>query len=287
MIEWFEKFGLGTYITPERIEQGIRAFLILLAGLLLARFASVAVGRIVARRSHAQETMIVRRIVYYSLATLVLASSLHQLGFKLGVLLGAAGVLTVAIGFAAQTSVSNLISGLFLIGERPFVVSDVIKVGDQTGEVLSIDLLSVKMRTFDNLYLRVPNETLIKSTITNMSHHPIRRYDLKLGVAYKENLEKVRSILFDTATRNPLCLDQPEPLFIFLGFGDSAMEFQFSVWAERERWLDMRNQIAIDIKRALDEAGVEIPFPHRTIYAGSETEPLPVRMVPDGARGPD
>ena len=287
MTAWLDSLGLGTYITPERLEQGLRAFLILVAGLLLARFASAAVGRIVARRGQAQETMIVRRVVYYGLATLVLASAMHQLGFKLGGLLGAAGVLTVAIGFAAQTSVSNLISGLFLIGERPFVVGNVIKVGDQTGEVLSIDLLSVKMRSFDNLYIRVPNETLIKSTITNLSHHPIRRYDLKLGVAYKEDLESVRSLLFDVAARNHLCLDQPEPLFIFLGFGDSALEFQFSVWAQRERWLEMRNQMAIDIKHALDEAGIEIPFPHRTIYTGSETETLPIRVMSDNMRNPD
>jgi hypothetical protein len=92
----------------------------------------------------------------------VVAGALHQAGLKLGVLPGAAGILTVAIGFASQTSASNLISGLFVIAERPFVVGDIIRVAETTGEVLSVDLLSVKIRTFDNLYVRIPNEGIIR-----------------------------------------------------------------------------------------------------------------------------
>ena len=115
-------------------------------------------------------------------------SALRELGFKLSVLLGAAGVLTVAVGFASQTSASNIISGLFLLGERPFSVGDVIRVGSTTGEVLSIDLLSAKLRTFENLFVRIPNETLIKSEVTNLSRLPVRRLDLKIGIAYKEEV---------------------------------------------------------------------------------------------------
>src|SRR5690606_3033117 len=129
------------------------------------------------------------------------------LGFSLSVLLGAAGVLSVALGFASQTSASNLISGLFLIGEQPFQLGDTIKVGNTTGEVLSIDLLSVKLRTFDNLYVRIPNESLIKSEMTNLTRFPIRRFDLLIGVAYKENISQVRQIMQNVADNNPLCMD--------------------------------------------------------------------------------
>ncbi|RXM22074.1 mechanosensitive ion channel, partial [Citrobacter sp. AAK_AS5] len=90
---------------------------------------------------------------------------------------------------------SNLISGLFLVMERPFVVGDVITVDDVTGEVLTIDMLSTKLRTFDNLYVRMPNETIIKSRVTNLTHFPIRRIDLRLGVAYREDLARVRAVL--------------------------------------------------------------------------------------------
>ena len=219
------------------------------------------------------------RRLLVSLAILLVASTLHQLGFKLSVLLGAAGVLTVAIGFASQTSASNLISGLFLIAERPFVLGDVITVENTTGEVLSIDLLSVKLRTFDNLYVRVPNESIIKTRITNLTYFPLRRADISVAVAYKEDLPKVREVLTAVADANPLCLDEPEPLFIFKGYGDSALEMQFSVWGKRENFLDLRNSIQLEIKAAFDEAGIEIPFPHRTIYTGAVTDPFPVKVV--------
>lgn len=271
--------GVSDFFTAERLEAIMWAAIILIVGWSVARLISAIVVRVVKSRVTLQGAMLLRRLIYYSLVTLTIMATLDQLGFHLGVLLGAAGVLTVAVGFASQTSASNFISGLFLIVERPFVVGDIIKVGDVTGEVLTIDLLSVKMRTFDNLFARVPNELIIKSQITNMSHFPIRRADLQIGVAYKEDLEKVRKILFEVADKNPLCLDEPKPLFIFTGYGDSALEMQFSVWAARPNWLDMRNSIYLEIKKAFDQHNIEIPFPHRSLYSGSTTEPFPVRVV--------
>lgn len=271
--------GLDSLMSVEQFGNVLRGLLILLVGLLLARLASAAVGRAVGARLGKQESMLARRFVFYGLAVLLVATTLHQLGFKLSVLLGAAGVLTVAVGFASQTSASNLISGLFLIAERPFVVGDVITVEDTTGEVLSIDLLSVKLRTFDNLYVRVPNESIIKTRITNLTYFPLRRADIQVGVAYKEDLPRVRDVLRAVADANPLCLEEPEPLFIFKGYGDSALEMQFSVWGKRENFLELRNGIQLEIKAAFDAAGIEIPFPHRTLYAGAVTEPFPVTVV--------
>jgi small-conductance mechanosensitive channel len=225
--------------------------------------------------------LIIRRLTGYVILGIALAWALQQLGVSLGVVLGAAGVLTVAIGFAAQTSVSNLISGLFLMVEQPFVVGDVIKVADATGEIVSIDLLSVRLRTFDNLLVRIPNETLIKSSVTNLTFFPIRRFDMQIGVAYKEDLSKVGEVLMETADRNPICLQEPKPLIIFSGFGDSAIDLQFSVWSTKEQYLQLRNSMQNEVKQSFDEHNIEIPFPHRTLYAGSVTEPLPIRIAAD------
>jgi len=248
-------------------------------GLLLARLGSKALERIFVVHLDTHRAMLVRRGAYFTILTLFLVSALHQLGFNFSVLLGAAGIVSVAIGFASQTSASNLISGLFLIGEQPFRVGDVIKIGDTTGEVLSIDLLSVKLRTFDNLFVRLPNEQLIKSQVTTLTRFPIRRYDLQIGVAYKEDLARVSEVLMEVADRNPACLEEPKPLFIFQGFSDSALSIQFSVWAARANYLLLRNTMSEQIKAAFDEAGIEIPFPHRSLYAGSATEPFPVRII--------
>lgn len=243
----------------------IRAGVLALIGLIAAPLLGRLVHRVALKYTDVQRAMIARRIVFYTILVLTLVSVLRELGFSLTVLLGAAGVLSVAIGFASQTSVSNLISGLFLIGEKPFVIGDIISVGTTTGEVLSIDMLSVKLRTFDNLYVRIPNEMLIKSEFTNISRFPIRRYDMQVSVAYKEELVRIQKLLFDIATANPYALEDPAPLVIFLGYGDSGINLQLSVWGLRENYLALRNSISSDVKRVFDKEGVEIPFPHRML----------------------
>jgi small-conductance mechanosensitive channel len=279
MAEWFSQFSLSSFLMSDRVWSVTRALLVLVLGMVAVRVLAAAVARTVQARLGRQEAMIARRLVAWVLGGLVFVTALHQLGFNLGVLLGAAGVFTVAIGFASQTSASNLISGLFLMVERPFVVGSVVKIDEITGEVLSIDLLSVKLRTFDNLFVRVPNEEIIKKKIINLTHFPIRRLDLMIGVAYKEDLERVKTVLDRVADENPLCLTEPAPLFIFLKYGDSALEFQYSVWATRENFLPLRNSMHLRIKEAFDREGIEIPFPHRSLYTGSVTEPLPIRIV--------
>ncbi len=257
--------------TKQHLFGFLSALIILGVGIFLARRASRAVTRI--GQLDLQQKIIVQKFTYYLLVTIVVAAALSQMGFDLKVLLGAAGVLTVAIGFAAQTSASNLISGLFLIVDRPFIVGDVIEVGSTKGEVLSIDLLSCKIRTFDNIMVRVPNETVVKSEIKNLSFFPIRRIDIKLGVSYNENIEEVRDLLVAVATHNPLVLEEPPPLFLFEGFGDSALNVQFSVWTLRTNMLSTQNAILQEIKTAFDHAGVEIPYPHQVVMSATPSKP--------------
>ena len=272
------------YLTGPEAVALLRAVVKIAIGLGLGRLAGNGLARVFGQEDP-QRAMILRRIAFYGIAGLFAASALTELGFELSVLLGAAGILTVAIGFASQTSASNVISGLFLLGEQPFKVGDVIRVSGTTGEVLSVDLLSVKLRTFDNLFVRIPNETMIKSEVTNLRRFPIRRVDLQVGVAYKEDLRTVREVLLEVADRNPVCLEEPQPIIIFQGYGDSSINHQFSVWATTENFLQLRNSIPLEIKEAFDEHGIEIPFPHRTLYTGSETDPFPVeqRASEDGS----
>ncbi|SMF39305.1 Small-conductance mechanosensitive channel [Alteromonadaceae bacterium Bs31] len=257
----------------------VKALLLLLFGYSAGRFVSSALAKFFNKKLTVHGCQILKRSVFYSIFILMAVSALRELGFDLGVLLGAAGILTVAIGFASQTSASNLISGLFLLIERPFSITDVIRVGDTTGEVISVDLLSVKLRTFDNLFVRIPNETMIKTEVTTLTKFPTRRADLFFGVAYKEDIEQVKAVLMEIAENNPLCLKEPPPLFIFSGFGSSSVDIQFSVWAERENFRQLKNSMLETIKRTFDEKGIEIPFPHVSLYSGSKTEPLPVSLV--------
>jgi small-conductance mechanosensitive channel len=119
---------------------------------------------------------------------------------------------------------------------------------------------------------------LLKSALTNLMRFPIRRFDMTLGVAYKEDIAKVRALLFAAAERNPLGLEDPKPLFVFLGYGDSDLQMQFSVWCKRENFVDLKNSLYTDIKLTFDKYGVEIPFPQRTVVASSDGKPIPVTL---------
>jgi small-conductance mechanosensitive channel len=243
----------------------VEALGILLLGFLLARLLQAWALRLLRSRVNPQAALLWGRGFFVATLGLALLAALNRLGVDFTLLVGAAGVLTVALGFAAQTSVSNLISGLFLVAERPFEIGHIIEVGGVTGEVLSVDSLSVKLRTFDNRYVRLPNETLLKSEITNLSRFPIRRIDMKLRIGFGEDLRAVETLLKATADRHPLCLDEPRPLLFVRGFGESGIDIQFSVWAAQEDYLEARNGIQREVVEAFSAADIEIPLPQRVV----------------------
>jgi small-conductance mechanosensitive channel len=259
--DWIHE--LGNLITTQHIFNVLTAILFLLVGFFVARRARYAVGR--AKKLEMQQRMLFEKVAYYGIVVLSIAAALDTLGFDLKVLLGAAGVLTVAIGFAAQTSASNLISGIFLMIERPFVVGNAITVGDIRGQVIAIDLLSTKIRTFTNLMVRVPNETLVKSNIVNFSYFPIRRLDLEVGVHYGSDLALVESTIRSTLSGHPLALRNPLPEVTMRGFGASSIDFDIYVWTQTESALTVKSEIYLALNSAFKANGIEIPFPTRTL----------------------
>lgn len=273
---------IADFFKTQQFSNFVRAAIIVVGGFILARLVSSLLYRAAKNSLDRHRLMLLRRGAYYLLLIVTLLWALGELGFDMGVLLGTAGIVTVALAFASQTSMSNFISGLFLVAERPFEVGDLIQVGSITGEVLEIGTMSVKLRTFDNTYVRLPNETLIKTEFMTLTRFPIRRLDLQFGVAYHEDIGQVEQILFQVADNNPLSLEEPRPLFIFQGFGESALKIQFSVWVLRENYLTLKNSIQEEIKRAFDAAEIEIPYPHRTLYTGTITQPFPVKIVDAG-----
>ena len=248
---------------------------LVLLGLVAHRGVSTAFDRAGGGLSR-QHQMIARRAALGALWALIGTSVLRTWGLDLSVLVGAAGLVTVAVGFASQTSASNLISGLFLVAERPFVVGDTILVGGTTGVAESIDLLSVKMRTFDNLMVRVPNETLLKSELTNITHYPIRRVDVVVLVPFDADQDLVMKLLTRVADAEPLCMDEPEPSVLFLDYSEVGVRVRLAVWVERTQFVAMKNLLPGRIKVAFDAEGIRQPLPQRV-----------VTMVPPGSQTPD
>jgi len=272
-------------LTWESFGTVLRAAAILLLGFTALLAGSRWARRTVEARYTAQQGLVVQKVLFYPGAIIILVSALSEVGFSLAPLLGAAGIVGVAVGFASQTSVSNVISGFFLIAERPFQVDDVIQVGDTVGRVLSIDTLSVKLRTFDNRFVRIPNETIVKSQVTTITRFPIRRLDLNIGVAYKEEIGRVRQVILEVVAKNPRALMEPAPTVFFDAYGDSALELRLAVWAVRENFIDLKNSLLEQIKERFDREGIEIPFPHRTLFPGVGSDPFPIRIVDEGGGG--
>lgn len=256
---------MPTWFTQEHLILTLRTAVFVVVGLVLIRLASVATGRLLGKRVSPQAAMLSRKFITYAGSVLIFLSALHMFGLNITALLGAAGIIGVAVGFASQTSLSNLISGLFLVAEKSFAVGDVLKVGEITGIVDSIDLLSVKIRTFDNQHVRIPNEDMIKARLVNISRFPIRRLDVNVGVDYATDLPRAMKVLEEVADANPFVLDEPRPLIIFQGFGDSSINLTLGVWFAREDVLKVRNSIHVEIKQRFDAEGIRIPFPQITV----------------------
>ena len=259
--KFFQSIG-----TTEFWWKTISTILTIVVILGIFRFLQIAVVRTASKKFPEAKVFIARKIVKYTGYVIATTILLKSLGINITALLGAAGIAGIAIGFAAQTSVSNLISGIFLISEKPFEMGDIIQTGDITGTVLSIDLLSIKIQTFDNRFVRIPNETIIKTNVINLTKFPIRRMDIQFQVSYKADIEKVIDTCAKIAQRNRYALDNPEPLILVDSFDNSGINILFGIWFERSQLVSLKNSIIIDIQRHFAEEQIEIPYPKMDVY---------------------
>jgi small-conductance mechanosensitive channel len=271
-INWSE------YLNAETFEKVLRVLIILAIGIAVIYFIAFLVKKVLPKKWSGQRKMIINRAIQYTGFVILFFIVISELKINLAPVFGAAGVIGLVVGIASQTSIGNIISGFFLVSEKSFEIGDIIRIGDKTGTVYSIDLLSIKIRTFDNLLIRIPNQTVISTELINVTRFPIRRMDVIVSVAYKEDLGKVKSILEEVAMQNPLCLDEPEPIIIFQAFGASGIDIQLGVWTERANYLKVKNSVFQEIKDAFNREGIEIPFPHISLYTGEETKPMPVSV---------
>ena len=268
-------FDWSKYFNAEMIEKLIRIGIILIVGIVIITIITAAVKKLLPKKLSQQRKMLINRFVSYSAITMLFMVIVSELNINLAAIFGAAGVIGIIIGVASQTSIGNIVSGFFLVSEKSFEIGDLIRIGDKTGTVYSIDLLSIKIKTLDNLLLRIPNQTVISSEVINVTKFPIRRMDIDISVAYKEDLVRVMEVINGVVKRNPLCLDEPDPLITFKAFGDHGIQILLGVWFEKDNFLKVKNSLFIDIKSTFDAEGIEIPFPHVRIYSGQATKPFP------------
>ena len=245
--------------------------------LLLGWVSAVMLRRLmqrVARRAGSEHgALVAGKLIFYTVIVATIFLALSGIGVEIKGLLAAAGILTVAISFAAQTSVSNVISGFFLLFDRPFSINDTIKVEQTLGMVHSIGLLSSKVRTFDNLVVRIPNEALLKSTITNYSLFNVRRIELMVTVEYSADLDRASEVLLEAISNHSLLLDEPAPVVLVERLGERGVELVSRVWCVSQDYIRARSELNALVAVALQEHGITIPFPQQVIYLRKEPEP--------------
>ena len=208
-------------------------------------------------------------IIRYGVLVLGLIIVIQTVGINLSTITILAGALGVGIGFGLQNVTNNLVSGIIILFERPIKVGDRIQVGDVFGDVVSISMRSTTVVTNDNISVIIPNSEFISSTVINWSHNDRNvRFNIPVGVAYKEDPEKVKQILLDVAKNDEGVLKDPKPYVLFEEFGDSSLNFNLQIWTSSYITTPaiLKSKLYFEIFKKFKENNIEIPFPQRDLH---------------------
>lgn len=255
---------------PQLVEYGLRVLGVLLL-LWIASKVAAWLGEKLAARMEGRgvektvATFLGAMVRYLILAAAVL-SCLSLFGVEatsFAALLGAAGL---AVGLAFQGTLSNFAAGVMLLVFRPFKVDDVITAGGQTGKVVDLGLFVTALDTPDNRRIIVPNKAIADGVIENVTHHDIRRADVKVGVDYSADMQKTREVLEKAAQAVEGRLDDPGHQVVLTNLGDSALDWQVRIWCKTEDYFAVLEAGTVGVKKALDEAGIGIPFPQMDVH---------------------
>jgi small-conductance mechanosensitive channel len=221
----------------------------------------------------------VARITGYVIFVVGLVVGLESIGLDLSSLVVLGGALSVGVGFGLQNIVSNFVSGLILLVERPIKLGDRVDVGGTNGDVVRIAGRSTWVRTNDNVVIIIPNSEFISNRVTNWTANDRQvRFAVPLGVSYDSNPEEVREVLMNVALAHPDVMKDPAPDVRFVDFGDSSLDFELRVWTITQVQAPQKliSELYFRIFKAFGEHGIEIPFPQRDLHFKSTAFPLPL-----------
>lgn len=196
-----------------------------------------------------------------------LLAAMEQMGFNVGSLLAGLGVAGLAVGLAAQETLTNVFGGFVLLWDRPFRLGDYVTIKGTSGHVTEIGLRSTHLRTLEHREVTLPNRQVIQEQIVNHTRYPKVRINVPVSIAYGADLERVREVLFGSIASNRGVVTDPPPQVVVVALGESGVQVELRVWITDPN-AEGANifQLLEDAKRALDAAGIEIPFPQRIVH---------------------
>ncbi|HEV2601737.1 MAG TPA: mechanosensitive ion channel family protein [Candidatus Babeliales bacterium] len=185
-------------------------------------------------------------------------SLLHEFGLNVSALLGAAGVISIAIGYASQTSIANIISGLFLMIERPFKLGDMVVIGGERGRVAEVNLFAVLLHTESGVMVRIPHEKILKNKSINLTSLPIRRHTVQIKVGCQNNPQEIVAIIKRAIGDNVYCVMHPEPYILMREIIGNYLYIAVGAWGMQKHFTDIKHTLLLSLKEAFDKENIKM-----------------------------
>lgn len=264
-----------------------RSAIIFVASIVLGRTARFVIKRVLSRtRTDDFLGDLIGRIVSYLVIAFGFVYSLEALDIAVAPVLGALGIVGIALAFALQDILENFVAGIILQLRRPFTAGDEIESEDHEGRVIEIDARTVTIRTPDGETVRLPSAAVIKNPIINHTQNGRRRTTLMVGVAYGTDLDHAAQVALDAATAVDGVLDTPLTEVYVEGFGDSSVDLAVRFWhppSIAAAWR-VRDDVARSVARGFEANGIEIPFPQRVVHTAAPKAAVPQQTPADPDR---
>ncbi|MEQ8984145.1 MAG: mechanosensitive ion channel [Deltaproteobacteria bacterium] len=261
LAERFDPRQLANWVA-DRLPDLAVALLVLFVAWLLWRVVRRATGALMERAAidstaHSFVTGVARAAIFIVAGVMALG----QLGINTGSVLASLGVAGLTIGFAAKDALSNIIAGLFIFWDRPFVLGDLVEIDGQYGRVDQITLRSTRVVTVDGRMLAIPNTTIVNSTVVSYTNFPNLRLDVGATVGVNEDLGRVRQLALDLVKDNEAYLSEPAPRLVVKALNDYNVEVELQAWLQDEK-SHVRERFALreQLFEALRTAGVVMPY---------------------------
>lgn len=246
----------------------LSALLIFIIGYVVYKMGKKPISIALARAGLEEALIrIILKIAKVFVVVILFVMALGQLGVNVGAALAGIGVIGIAIGFAAQDSLSNIIAGFLIFIDKPFKVGDYISHEDKYGRVQLITLRSTRIRTQDNTYVVIPNQKIINDVVVDHSTNGETRVVVKVGIAYKESIDEARNVLLQEIKNMEDVLEIPAPDVVVDELAESSVKLLVHVWVN-DASIERKTHFALTevCKKSLDKAGIEIAFPHMRLF---------------------
>lgn len=252
-------------IKAEKIFPFILAVGIIISSIIIAKGTSMLLKKYLRDKFDVDRLGILLKGSYYGIIALAVILSLPILGIDTSGFLVAGGITGIVIGFASQNIVGNLVSGLFIMAERPIRIGSQVEIDQITGFVEDIGMMSTILRNFDGLYVRIPNEKVFTNNIINRGINVARIVERTIGIRYSDDTSKAIDIIYGVIEDHPYILKKPNSDVYVDEIKDGSVNIMMRVWTPSELWYTTKRELLLVVKNALEREGIQVSIPHRVI----------------------